>query len=454
MSRGPATPEPIPVDASLRISAGARPAAPPAPRARAKHFEEDVDFDTGEHPAVSAGAPKPALKPDDLPIFGIDFGTTYSSIALVGAAGIQVLEDEDGNAMIPSVVCYTAAGAQPVVGWQGRELLPVQRPSTFLSPKRLLGRGFDDPKVQPFLAASPVPTHRGPNGQVLATVHGQVLAMPQVCAEVFRRLRVIGERASGIPVDRVVISAPVGYSPLERAAIERAGKLAGLEVMAVIEEPVAASMAYGLGRAEGELIAIYDFGGGTFDCTVLEIKNERFNMLATGGDAWLGGDDFDLALAEHAANEFWREHDLDLRTRAVEWQRLLLLCERAKRKLTSEQRVEVRARGIVQSAKGPLDLTLRFDRALFAELCGGLVERSVEEMDQCLQRAGVRPEELHHVVLTGGVSRIPLVRQHLQRYYQRELQLAINPEQAIVMGDAIYARFLQLTGGKRMPINM
>ncbi len=222
--------------------------------------------------------------------------------------------------------------------------------------------------------------------------------------------------------------------------------------MAVIEEPVAAAMAYNLGRADGELIAIDDFGGGTFDCTLLQIKNQRFRLLGSGGDAWLGGDDFDLAMAKHAANDFWRQHRIDLHKRAVEWQRLVLLCERVKRKLTRDKRVELRARSLVTTAQGPIDLAVRFDRQLFAELCGVLVERSVAEMDRCLSEADIKPTDLNHVVLTGSVSRIPLVRQHLQHYYQREIQLAVHPEQAIVVGNAIYARFLLLTGGKKMPI--
>lgn len=456
--RGPATPPPIPLDAGLR-AAIARPAPSPPPRSRSRapeYFEVDVSFESGEYAAVAASEPAPKPVPSGAagpPIFGIDFGTTYSSIALVSSEGIQLIEDEDGNAMIPSVVCYTGPGAKAVVGWQARELVPLYRQSTFLSPKRLLGRHYDALPMQSLLAASPVPTQRGPNDQVLARVHGQLLAMPQVCAEIFRRLCVIGERATGVPVQRVVLSAPAGYSPSERAAIERAAQLAGLEVMATLEEPVAASMAHGLGQGEGERIAIYDFGGGTFDCTVLEIRKGRFKLLASGGDAWLGGDDFDLALAEYAANAFWREHEVDLRQRVVEWQRLVLLCERAKRQLSSNERVDVRARGLVNGAQGPLDLLLRVDRPLFAQLCGHLVERSIEELDRCIAAAGLRVEELDHLVLTGGVSRIPLVREQLQRYTRREIPLTVEPEHATVRGNAIYGRFMQLTGSQRTSIS-
>jgi actin-like ATPase involved in cell morphogenesis/Tfp pilus assembly protein PilZ len=433
-----------------RVKAEQRAKAEPVGRSRAlansapaELGEVEVSLETGDYEVVdSQKNARPAI--DENQIFGVDFGTTYSSIGLVTGDGIQVLEDADGNAMIPSVVCYTGRG-QPIVGWQAREMVSMYRASTFMSPKRLLGRRFDDPKVQPYLAATPVETVRGQDGGILAKLGQDVVAIAQVCAEIFRKLMEIARDATGVTPRNVVVSAPVGYSKGERKAIERAATLAGLKVIGLIEEPVAAAMAYGLGRAEGERIAIYDFGGGTFDCTLLEIRNERFKMLASAGDPWLGGDDFDLAMANHTADQFWRMHNIDLRTRAVEWQRLVLLCERVKRKLTTELVVELRARNLVQTAKGSLDLQLRFDRAVFAELCGELVERSVEEMDRCLAEANVQPETLHHVVLTGGVSRIPLVRQHLQRYYQREIQLAVNPEQAIVMGNSIYARFIQLT---------
>lgn len=396
--------------------------------------------------AASSTPAKAAPGPDSTPIFGIDFGTTYSSIALVQEGGITVLEDDQGNTMIPSVVCYPARGAPPVVGWAAREMVPTHRDTTFVSFKRLLGRDFDDSRVASFIASSPVQLERGPQGQVTAQPHGERIAMPQVAAEVLRHLMEIGQAATGVPVRRAVFSAPVRFGEHERQAIEQAAKLAGVEIAAMIDEPAAAAMAYGLGRAEGETIAIYDFGGGTFDCAVLQIRNQRFSMLSAGGDAWLGGDDFDLVMANHAADMFWQMNEIELRDRVVEWQRVILLAERVKRKLTTDKAVDLRARRIVQLADGTVDLQLRFNRRLFAELCSELVDRSLTEMAQRLSEAEVRPEELDHLVLTGGVSRVPLVRAKLRDYFQREIEVAVNPEQAMVIGNAIYARFLQLTG--------
>jgi len=396
--------------------------------------------------APKKNKPKALVGADKAPIFGIDFGTTYSSIALVKEGGIQVLEDTEGNTMIPSVVCYPTRGAPPVVGWAAREMVPTHRSTTFVSFKRLLGRDFNDPRVAAFITASPVQLEAGPEGGVTARVHGEGIAIPQVAADVLRHLMAMGEAATGEPVRRAVFSSPVRFGERERRALEQAAKLAGLEIAAMVDEPAAAAMAYGLGRADGERIAIYDFGGGTFDCAVLQIRNQHFSMLSSGGDAWLGGDDFDLAMANHAADVFWQKNDIELRSRVVEWQRLIMLAERVKRKLSTVNSVDLRARRIVQLADGTVDLQLRFNRRLFAELCLELVERSLAEIGLRLGEAGVRPHELDHLVLTGGVSRIPLVRSKLSEYFQREIEVAVNPEQAMVVGNAIYARFLQITG--------
>ena len=405
---------------------------------------QNVFLGTGDYELVDEPSAK-RFQVDSDPIFGLDFGTSYSSIALVTAAGVHVLEDSAGRSLFPSMVSYT--GREPVVGWPARELLSTHRESTFVSPKRLLGRQYDDPKIQPYLGATPVPTERGPNGQVLVRVDGEQLAVPQVCSEIFRRLARIGERSTGMPVERVVIALPVGYGPAEANAVKRAADLAGLKVVGMLKEPVAAAMAYGLGRAEGERIAIYDLGGGTFDCTLLEIRGGRFQILASAGDGWLGGDDFDLALANHVANAFWREHKVDLRKRAVEWQRVVLLCERAKRHLTENPSVELRARRIVEAAGREIDLRVVLDRSLFAALCRELVEQTIALMDRCLAKAGIRAGDLSHLVLTGGGSRSPLVREMLQEHFRCEPRLAPFPEQAIVAGNAVYGRFLRLTLG-------
>lgn len=385
---------------------------------------------------VSDGTPA-RMRPEDA-IFGIDFGTSYTSIALVDGDQMRVLEDEERQTLLPSIVCYMGSGP-PLVGWPAREKMLSHPSTTFRSPKRLLGKRFDDRRLESFMVASPVRMGAGPGGQILADVYGSTIAIPQVCSEIFKRVAQIGEKATGIPVRRVVLTAPVGYHD-ERRAIARAAQLAGLEVIGMVDEPVAAAVAQGMEARETGLIAVYDFGGGTFDFTLLDQRDGRFEIVGVAGDEWLGGDDFDTALAEHGANVFWRQYDVDLRKRAVEWQKLLFCIEAAKRRLSTRHEIEVVAPALLLSLKGPIDLRMRLDRDLFAERCGPLVDRSIDVVDSCLQLLGVRPEQVSSVVLTGGVSRTPLVRERVRDYFRREARLGVDPEHAVVLGAAIYGR--------------
>ncbi len=414
--------------------------------------EVDITDDVNDEPPALPDAAPPlaaVVTTTTDKVFGIDFGTTFTSIAVVDKNQVRVLQDEEGHHLLPSVVCYPESGA-PLVGWSAKEQLATLPATTFSSPKRLIGRHYRDPNLDSILGSSPVRYAEGPGGQIIADVFGQTVAMTQVCAEIFRRAAMIGERASGSRVERVVLSAPVGFGP-ERAAVKRAAELAGLHVIGMIDEPVAAAMAFGLGLAPGERVAVYDFGGGTFDFTLLGIKaSGGFEILGEAGDAWLGGDDFDLALATYAANQFWREHKVDLRERAVEWQRLLFLCERAKRKLSTEEEHLLKARAIVLSLRGPIDLAVPFDRALLERLCGELVDRSLASVESCLAVAEVRRDQIDHLVLTGGTSRMPLVRERVAAYFEREVTLLHDPEVAIVSGNAIYGRFLGLKKGKAL----
>jgi actin-like ATPase involved in cell morphogenesis len=396
-------------------------------------------------PESSAGKTTATVKrtqPDDCPcVFGVDFGTSYTSIALAHSNKVEVFPDEQGRPMIPSVVCYPESGA-PLVGWPAREKLVTNPATTISSPKRLIGRRYDHPKIHQLLSSTPVHMIAGPNGLVVSQIYGETLAIPQVCSEIFRRIAEVGTRGSGQPVQQIVISTPVGYQE-ERRAIVRSAQLAGLQVLGMIDEPVAAALAYGLGREGGKRVAVYDFGGGTFDFSLLQINHGGgVEILGSAGDPWLGGDDFDHAIAEHAANIFWKQRKVDLRSRQVEWQVLLFLAENAKLKLSVEREVELCAKSIVLSIHGPIDLQVKITRELYAELCRELVDRSIQTMDSCIELAGLCPSDIDHVVLTGGMSRSPIVRQRLQEYFQRELPLMVDPELAIVTGNAIYGRYL------------
>ena len=404
--------------------------------------EAEAQPEPADVAAAPAAGPRP-LKSKQPPIFGVDFGTTFSSVAVVDGEELRLLEDGDGNASFPSVVCYPEEGP-PIVGWEARTRMATHPATTIGSPKRLLGRRYDDRAVEPFLGGMAVRTQAGPNGMIIADIYGEPVAMPQVSAEIFRQISRVCEEAIGSPAAKVVISAPVAYDK-ERSAIKRAAQLAGLEVAGMIDEPVAAAMSYGLGRQD-ELVAVYDFGGGTFDFTLIQIQGGRFKVLGEAGDAWLGGNDFDIAVAEHLADGFCKRYKVDLRKRAAEWQRLLFFSEAAKRKLSVEQSVEVKCPAMAMSIRGAIALEATIDRPLLDRLCMELVDRSIETVDGCLALAGVAPTDVGQVVMTGGVSRMALVRQRIQQYFQREIQLTVDPEHAVVVGNAIYARFLSLTG--------
>ena len=393
-------------------------------------------------PPQNFTGPLPVLS-DEEPVFGIDFGTTYTSIAVVEGNQVRVLQDAEGQTSLPSVVCFPDEG--PVlVGWPAKEKIATNPATTVSSAKRLLGRRFRDPNLQPYLAHTPVRFREAPDGLVMAEIFGEPVPVVQIVAQVLRRIAEIGEAAALCPVRRAVFSAPVAYTS-EREALRRAADIAGLEVAGFIDEPVSAAMAFGMGMGGGQTVGVYDFGGGTLDITVLRNKPKRgYEVLAKAGEPWLGGDDFDLAIAGWAADQFWRAQKVDLRQRQVEWQRLLLHCEQAKRRLSVQREVELRVRAIVLSLKGPIDLRLQLSRELLDQICAKLVDRSLETVQECLDAAELRPDQIDQVVLTGGTSRSPLVRRRLQEFFGREITVNYDPELAIVSGNALYGRFMAL----------
>ncbi len=435
---GVAAPQP---EAAKRSAPGP---VPPLGPGFANPLDEASELSPRLGPAPALGAPKGVRLSEQAAVFGIDFGTTFTSIALVEGEQLRVIADEEGQSLLPSVVCYKR-GDPPLVGWPARDRSITAPASTISSPKRLLGRRYRDRRIEPLLASLPMRTSEGPTGEVIAEVEGQQVAITQACAEILRRASVLGTRGTRLTVRKVVLSAPVGFEAAERLALRRAAELAGLEVAAVLDEPVAAAIAWGLESARGKLVAVYDFGGGTFDFALLKVRAQGgFDVVGTGGDPWLGGDDFDLALANHIANAFWRHTKINLRERQVEYYRLVTECERAKRRLSSQPRAEIALERLVLTPAGALDLRLPLDRELLASLCGELVDRSLEPVASCLAEAGARPDQVDHVVMTGGLSRAPLVRERVQRFFGREIALKLDPELAIVAGNALHGRSLGL----------
>jgi actin-like ATPase involved in cell morphogenesis/Tfp pilus assembly protein PilZ len=405
--------------------------------------------------APGAAQPLPVVTPPPRParrprtelraphgIVGIDFGTTYTRVAVHTADGVHLLADDEGYDMMPSVVAYPDEGGC-VVGWPAREYLVHEPQRTVASAKRLLGRSADHHEIQGLLASLALRTEVGPGGQVVFQIGGQPLAVPQVCAAIVRHAVQIAEKRLGTRVRKAVLSMPVTFAEEQQAALRRTAMLAGVEVAALIEEPVAGALTYGFGQGANEVVAVFDFGGGTFDFTLLDVSRDVFRVLARAGDAWLGGDDFDLALAQWAADQFWRQTRVELRQRVVEWQRLLLAAEAAKRELSTAPEATI----IVPDVYRRLDLRVPVDRGVLAELCQELVDRSLEVCREAFAAAELEPRDVGQVVLTGGTTHIPLVRDAVARFFEREVTAVVSPETAVAEGAALQATRLGAPAG-------
>jgi molecular chaperone DnaK len=370
-------------------------------------------------------------------IVGIDFGTSYTSISVAVDSHVALIPDEQGRVLHPSVVSYPNQRA-PLVGWAARPRLIQDPRRTVPSAKRLLGRGWSDPKIAGYLHSSTFRTSAGPNDAIVVELDDRQVAIPQVCAEILGHVRDLAERRLKDSVREVALSVPVTFTEVEKAALRKAALIAGLDVVGLVEEPVAGALAYGLGQSVNEIVAVYDFGGGTFDFSILDVSNERFRVLACDGDSWLGGDDFDLALAQAVADALWRATRVELRQRIVEWQRLILACEEAKRTLSTEPLAYVVVDGIIEQPKR-IDLRQKVDRAIFERLCRDLVGRSLDIVKNTLARAGLEPQHVTQVIATGGVSRIPFVRRALEQVFERPIEPVVSPEEAIAIGAGVRA---------------
>jgi molecular chaperone DnaK len=389
---------------------------------------------------VAALIGRPAVRAQ--PAVGIDFGTSFTRVAVFAGGRAELLTDDEGQAVAPSIVSWPDGGGC-LVGWDARARVGVDPRRTVTSVKRLLGRRWDDPNIQGYLHDALLTTEKGPNEQLLVCVGDQKLGVPEICSLIIKRACEMAQRRLGVPVTRAVLSMPVTFGPAEQAGLKRAAQLAGVEVLGLIEEPMAAALAYDYGKSANEIIAVYDFGGGTFDFTVLDVTNEVFRVVATRGDGWLGGDDFDLAFGKWAADQFWRATKVELRQRAVEWQRLLVASEEAKRQLTATETAVISVPNACLAPQA-YDLRLPVDRPLLEELCGPLVARSLEVCEEALDAAGLAPREVSRVVLAGGVTHVPLVQERVARFFERDIDTVVSPDAAVAEGTAIHAA--RLTG--------
>ena len=370
-------------------------------------------------------------------IFGIDLGVTYSGVAVAIGEQVRMVPDEKGRTLLPTVVSYPESGT-PLVGWAARPQQLVKPERTVASIKRILGRGYADQDIAGYLQYAAFATEEGPNGSVLVAMGEDRLAPPQICATVLRQLQATVTGQLETELSRAVFTVPVTFGEDQKNALRQAARIAQIEVVDIVEEPVAGALAYGFGQGKNELVAVYDFGGGTFDFTVLDMSLNHYRVLVTDGDSWLGGDDFDLALAETMANDFWQQSKVELRNRSVEWQRLLFACEKAKRKLSIEPAAEVYLRKIVE-APNPMDLRESITRDKFSEICHDLFERSIDVCEGALDSIGLSPRDVTEVVATGGTSRIPFIREGLAKFFDKEIKPLVNPEDAIALGAGLYA---------------
>lgn len=376
------------------------------------------------------------------PIIGIDIGTSYTSVSAALDNRVTLLPWANGSASIPSVVAFPAKGRH-LVGPQAKARLLTDPRHTVAAAKRLLGRRMDDREIQGHLGQVPYDTVVGPDGYVMTQMWGESYHMAQVCSYLFHAARETAEQALDQRVQKAVIAVPVSFTPERLQMMRRAAQLAQLELVDVIEEPNAAALANRSAPDFGGLVGIYDFGGGTFDFSIVDASGGDFRVLATTGDSWLGGDDLDLSVAEAAADLVWRSKQIDLRNRAVEWQQLLFACEQAKRELSTEERAQIVVPEYHMTAEGPVDLRMNVSRAQAESLWAEAIERSLATCSQALHLLGLRPRDLSQIFLSGGTTYMPAVQDAVHQRFRVPVRTVVPPDFAVCLGAGVHAATLE-----------
>jgi molecular chaperone DnaK len=375
-------------------------------------------------------------------VVGIDLGTTNTVVACVRGGRVHVLADDQGRRLLPSVVSFHPGG-DVLVGYPAKERRVVDAKNTIASVKRLLGRAWGSDEIARARQRFPFELKEGPGQGPLVVARGQEYTLPEISAFVLKRARSIAEAALGETVDRAVITVPANFNELQRAATKVAGRVAGLDVLRIINEPTAAALAYGLGRTVKERIAIYDFGGGTFDCTLLDLSGNVFEVLATAGDTFLGGDDLDLAIAERMSEAFLHSHRYDPRSDPQAFERLRVAGELVKIELSSKERMHTKLREVAFGVGGAhLDLDFGMTRDELEMLATPLVERTFAVCQEALSIARLPVSAFDKVILVGGSTRIPLVRRRVEQFFGAPPLDRVNPEEVVAIGAAIQAAAL------------
>src|SRR3989454_1800607 len=368
-------------------------------------------------------------------IIGIDLGTTNSCVAIMEGGKPKVIENSEGARTTPSIVAYTEDG-EILVGAPAKRQAVTNAKNTVYAVKRLIGRKYDDPESQKAMKLSPYKIVRADNGDAWVEVRGRKIAPQQVSAEILRKMKKTAEDYLGEEVTEAVITVPAYFNDSQRQATKDAGRIAGLDVKRIINEPTAAALAYGLDKKKDETIAVYDFGGGTFDISILEVGDNVVEVKATNGDTHLGGDNFDQRIIDWLVSEFKREQGIDLSRDPMAMQRLKEAGEKAKCELSTVAETEINLPFITADASGPKHLLMKLTRAKFEQMIEALVERSVEPCKQALRDSGLTPSDIDEVVLVGGSTRVPLVQQVVKRLFNKEPNKSVNPDEVVAVGAA------------------
>ena len=375
-------------------------------------------------------------------IIGIDLGTTNSCVAIMDGKTPRVIENAEGARTTPSVVAFLDDGDR-LVGQPAKRQAVTNPSNTLFAIKRLIGRNFDDPVVAKDKGMVPYDIVKGPGGDAWVRAHDKDYSPQQVSAFILGKMKEAAEAHLGEKVEKAVITVPAYFNDAQRQATKDAGKIAGLEVLRIINEPTAAALAYGLDMNVGKKIAVYDLGGGTFDISVLEIGDGIFEVKATNGDTFLGGEDFDLRLVDYLADEFKKESSVDLRKDKLALQRLKEEAEKAKKELSFTAQYEVNLPFISMNASGPLHLNIKITRAKLEALVDDLVARTIAPCEQALKDAGIKKSEIDEVVLVGGMTRMPKVVEAVKAFFGREPHTGVNPDEVVALGAAVQAGVLQ-----------
>ncbi|MEO8956883.1 MAG: molecular chaperone DnaK [Ktedonobacteraceae bacterium] len=375
-------------------------------------------------------------------VIGIDLGTTNSVVAVIEAGEPTVLENSEGARLTPSIVAITKNGER-LVGQVAKRQAVTNPENTVFSVKRLMGRKFDDPEVQRTIQNAPYKITRAANGDVRVTMAGREYSPPEISAMILQKLKTDAEAKLGERVTQAVITVPAYFNDSQRQATKDAGKIAGLEVLRIINEPTAAALAYGLEKKKDETIAVYDLGGGTFDISILQLGEGIFEVKATNGDTHLGGDDFDQRIINWLVAEFRKDQGIDLSKDRMALQRLKEAAERAKIELSSSMQTEINLPFISADANGPKHLVLTLTRSKLEQLVGELIERTRGPVMKALEDAGMKASDINEVVLVGGQTRMPAVIDLVRKIFGKEPHKGVNPDEVVAIGAAIQAGVLQ-----------